>query len=52
MAPDILATHDAIWIDTLNDILEVVELGVQRLDILGLKRMLLCPMRSTTVRGQ
>jgi hypothetical protein len=49
VSPDVLASHDASGIDSSHDVSEVVELGVQDFEILGLQDMLLGPMWSTVV---
>ena len=50
MPADILAPHDPIRIDTLQDALEIVESGIQRFEIFGRQGVLLCPMGPSVMR--
>ena len=49
MSPDVLASHDSSGVDSSHDISEVVELGIQDFEILGLEDVLFGPMGSTVI---
>jgi hypothetical protein len=49
VSPDVLASHDSFGVDSSHDISEVVELGIQDFEILGLEDVLFGPMGSTVV---
>jgi len=51
MSPDILTPHHPCGIDSSHDILEIVEFGVQDLEVFGLQDVLFCPMRTTVMSG-
>lgn len=51
MSPDILTPHQPFGIDPRHDILEIVEFGVQNLEVFGLQDVLFCPMRTTVISG-
>lgn len=52
MSPHILAPHDTVRVDTLDDVFELVIIGIQGTDLFGAQSVLLCPMRPAVVFGQ